>query len=86
MFTKISKYFYSIFLILPIFCITFLSDINIEYAANNNVEFEGDNQLGIVIEKSSETIAGSNDNEIPDLGDDQTFPFIPGFGKNSGKD
>ena len=24
--------------------------------------------------------------DYPDLGDDQTFPFIPGFGKNSGKD
>ena len=85
MFTKISKYLHSIFLIVSIFCTNFLC-INTAYAANTNPEFEDDNQMGIVIEKSSETIAGSNENESPDLGDDQTFPFIPGFGKNSGKD
>tara|TARA_Y100001968_G_scaffold227948_1_gene210715 strand:- start:320 stop:580 length:261 start_codon:yes stop_codon:yes gene_type:complete len=86
MFSKISYYFQKLFYVLSFFCITLSLDINTAYAANNDFEFEGDNQLGIVIEKSNETIARSNDNEVPDLGDDQTFPFIPGFGKNSGKD
>ena len=42
--------------------------------------------MGIVIEESSDALVGSKTNAAPDLGDDQTFPFIPGFGKNSGKD
>ena len=42
--------------------------------------------MGIVIEESSDALDGSKINAAPDLGDDQTFPFIPGFGKNSGKD
>ena len=45
-----------------------------------------DNSMGIVIEESSKSIDGSKTNSVPDLGDDQAFPFIPGFGKNSGKD
>ena len=35
---------------------------------------------------SSDSIDGLKTNAEPDLGDDQAFPFIPGFGKNSGKD
>ena len=45
-----------------------------------------DNSMGIVIEESSDSLNGSNTIAAPDLGDDQAFPFIPGFGKNSGKD
>ena len=45
-----------------------------------------DNSMGIVIEESSDTFDGSKTSAVPDLGDDQAFPFIPGFGKNSGKD
>ena len=45
-----------------------------------------DNSMGIVIKKSSEHLDGSKSSAAPDLGDDQAFPFIPGFGKNSGKD
>ena len=45
-----------------------------------------DKSMGIVIEESSDSLVGSNTNAAPDLGDDQAFPFIPGFGKNSGKD
>ena len=45
-----------------------------------------DNSMGIVIEESSDTLDGSKTSSAPDLGDDQAFPFIPGFGKNSGKD
>ena len=45
-----------------------------------------DNSMGIVIEESSDALDGSETSTAPDLGDDQAFPFIPGFGKNSGKD
>ena len=45
-----------------------------------------DNTMGIVIEESSDALDASKTNSVPDLGDDQAFPFIPGFGKNSGKD
>ncbi len=45
-----------------------------------------DNSMGIVIEESSDSLDGSKSSAAPDLGDDQAFPFIPGFGKNSGKD
>ena len=45
-----------------------------------------DNSMGIVIEESSDSLNGSKTSAAPDLGDDQAFPFIPGFGKNSGKD
>ena len=45
-----------------------------------------DNSMGIVIEESSDAMDGSKTSAAPDLGDDQAFPFIPGFGKNSGKD
>ena len=45
-----------------------------------------DNPMGIVIEESRDALDGSKTSAAPDLGDDQAFPFIPGFGKNSGKD
>ena len=45
-----------------------------------------DNSMGNVIEETSDALDGSNTSAAPDLGDDQAFPFIPGFGKNSGKD
>ena len=45
-----------------------------------------DNSIGIVIEKTSDSIDSNGISNAPDLGDDQAFPFIPGFGKNSGKD
>ena len=37
-------------------------------------------------DNSNDEIDRSKISEVPDLGDDQAFPFIPGFGKNSGKD
>tara|TARA_B100000700_G_C14686223_1_gene687700 strand:- start:144 stop:428 length:285 start_codon:yes stop_codon:yes gene_type:complete len=54
----------------------------------------GDNPLQIVIEPSdnslnNESELGEKENissEYPDLGDEQVFPFVAGFGKNSGKD
>ncbi len=45
-----------------------------------------ENSLGIVIEETSDSKDSAKTNVVPDLGDDQAFPFIPGFGKNSGKD
>ena len=47
---------------------------------------EDNSSMGIVIEESSDSMNGSKTSAAPDLGDDQAFPFIPGFGKNSGKD
>ena len=44
------------------------------------------NLMDIVIEESTDDLNGSKTSAAPDLGDDQAFPFIPGFGKNSGKD
>ena len=55
-------------------------------AAEMNSEINGENSLGIVIEESSDNIDNSKISSTPDLGDEQAFPFIPGFGKNSGKD
>ena len=55
-------------------------------ATQMNSEMTDENSLGIVIEKSSDTSESTKSSSIPDLGDDQAFPFIPGFGKNSGKD
>ena len=45
-----------------------------------------DNSMGIVIEKSSDSLDGSKDSVTNDVGDDQVFHLIPGFGKYSGKD
>ena len=49
-------------------------------------EAKEENSMGSVIEESSNAMDGSETSAVPDLGDDQAFPFIPGFGKNSGKD
>tara|TARA_B100001250_G_scaffold249413_1_gene214391 strand:- start:1404 stop:1652 length:249 start_codon:yes stop_codon:yes gene_type:complete len=46
--------------------------------SGNNI----DQSLDIEIEDSSETIDSLKNSNKIDLGDDQTFPFIPGFGKN----
>ena len=76
------------FLALSIFIAssTLLSGINPVEAAKMDSDMNEDNSMGIVIEESSETMDGSKTSTAPDLGDDQAFPFIPGFGKNSGKD
>ena len=76
------------FLVLSIFIAssTFLSGINPVEAAEMGAEMNEDNSMGVVIEESSEDLDGTKISAAPDLGDDQAFPFIPGFGKNSGKD
>ena len=76
------------FLALSIFITstTFFSGINPVVAAQMVPDMNEDNSMGIVIEESSVAMDGSQTSATPDLGDDQAFPFIPGFGKNSGKD
>ena len=75
------------FLALSIFITstTIFSGINPAVAAQMS-DMSEDNSMGIVIEESSDALDGSKTSAAPDLGDDQAFPFIPGFGKNSGKD
>ena len=72
----------SIFIVLP----TIFSGISPVVASQMGSDMNEDNTLGIVIEESSDALDGSKTSIAPDLGDDQAFPFIPGFGKNSGKD
>ena len=64
----------------------FFSGVSPIEAAQMNTGDKGENSLGILIEKSTEKIDRLKTTSEPDLGDDQAFPFIPGFGKNSGKD
>ena len=45
-----------------------------------------DNKTNIVIKDSSNIKSNDSLTNTPDLGAEQAFPFIPGFGKNSGKD
>ena len=63
---------------------TIFSGINPAAAAQMGSDMNEDNSMGIVIEESSDALDGSKTSAAPDLGDDQAFPFIPGFGKNSG--
>tara|TARA_Y100001968_G_scaffold48962_1_gene39303 strand:- start:592 stop:852 length:261 start_codon:yes stop_codon:yes gene_type:complete len=65
---------------------TFFSSISPVNAALMGTDTIEDNSMGIVIEESSDSLDSSKTSAAPDLGDDQAFPFIPGFGKNSGKD
>ena len=76
------------FLVLSVFLTstTIFSEINPAAAAQMGSDMNEDNSMGIVIEESSDSLNGSKTSSAPDLGDDQAFPFIPGFGKNSGKD
>ena len=76
------------FLVLSIFLAstTTFSGVIPVVAAQMGSDMNGDNSMGIVIEESSDALDGSKTSAAPDLGDDQAFPFIPGFGKNSGKD
>ena len=45
-----------------------------------------DDSMGIVLEESNDGLERAKTSVASDFGDDQAFPFIPGFGKNSGKD
>ena len=76
------------FLALTIFIAstTIFSGINPVVASQMGSDMNEENSLGVVIEESSDALDGTKSSAAPDLGDDQAFPFIPGFGKNSGKD
>ena len=65
--------------------VALFSDINSVYASQVDSDADKINSMDIVIEESSHEMDNSK-TLPPDLGDDQAFPFIPGFGKNSGKD
>ena len=83
---KIFKFFNSFILSICIALPTLIFGVAPSFAIQVNSDNNEDNPLGIVIEQSDQSIADTNSSSIPDLGDDQAFPFIPGFGKNSGKD
>ncbi len=86
MFNKLSRRFSSIFLCIFLTSMSFFGSIDITNASEMALDTTDENTMGIVIEKSTDNLDSSKTNIVPDLGDDQTFPFIPGFGKNSGKD
>ncbi len=65
---------------------TLFSSISPAEAFQMGSDANEDNSMGIVIDESSDALEGSKTSTAPDLGDDQAFPFIPGFGKNSSKD
>ena len=76
------------FLILSIFITSsvFFTSANPLEAIQTIQDNTDQNSLGIIIEENNDVTDGSKTSVVPDLGDDQAFPFIPGFGKNSGKD
>ena len=76
----------SLVLSLLIFSSAVFFNTNSAFASQMGTDINDENSLGIVIEESNESLDGSKTSSAPDLGDDQAFPFIPGFGKNSGKD
>ena len=65
---------------------TVFSVVNPLGAAQIFSDMNEEKSMGIVIKESGDALDGSKTSAAPDLGDDQAFPFIPGFGKNSGKD
>jgi len=78
----------SSFLLLSLFITTsiLISGVITIGATQVSDENNLDNKSNIVIKDSSNTISNESLTNTPDLGDEQAFPFIPGFGKNSGKD
>ena len=78
----------STFFLITIFItsLTFFGSASMINAAQMTSDDINENGMGIIIEESKDNLDSSQSSTAPDLGDDQTFPFIPGFGKNSGKD
>ena len=64
----------------------FLIGTNPVFAIQTGSDVKDDNSIDIAMEESNDALERTKTSAIPDLGDDQAFPFIPGFGKNSGKD
>ena len=69
-----------------IFSSTLFSAIHPVLADQEVLNGDGVNPIKNETKESVETSDSSIASAVPDLGDDLTFPFIPGFGKNSGKD
>ena len=86
MFKKITKFVSFILLTTFVFSSTVFLGITPVRAEQMNSMNNEENPMGIVINESNDDKNSSTTNSSPDLGDDQAFPFIPGFGKNSGKD
>ena len=86
MLNRIYKAVSSIAFSLLIVSSSFFSNIYPLDAAQMGSDVNEENSMGIIIEESNDSMSGIKTNPTPDLGDDQAFPFIPGFGKNSGKD
>tara|TARA_Y100001968_G_scaffold327250_1_gene371899 strand:- start:259 stop:519 length:261 start_codon:yes stop_codon:yes gene_type:complete len=76
------------FMMIVFFVVSFILFSNLSYvkAAQMGSDTNEDNSMNIVIEETNNALDGLKTKLVPDLGDDQLFPFIPGFGKNSGKD
>ncbi len=86
MLIKIFRVSNLIFLNICIISFTLFSGISVAQAAQMSTDINDNNLMDIVIEEKSGSLNLSKNSVEPDLGDDQAFPFIPGFGKNSGKD
>ena len=86
MIKKLIRYFSFIFLSIFISSCSLFSGIFPAQALQTDTDTNVENSIGIVIVEKSNDLDGSKSSSEPDLGDDQAFPFIPGFGKNSGKD
>ena len=86
MFKKILRICSFLIFFISIATTSFFTDIKVVQAVQMVSDNTEENSLGIVIEEANDSLDGSKTSATPDLGDDQTFPFIPGFGKNSGKD
>jgi len=85
MIKKIFRNFNLIFSILIISSSLFTAISPIQASPISSIDNEN-KSLDISNEGTTRKIDISKNTDFPDLGDDQTFPFIPGFGKNSGKD
>ena len=85
MITKTMRYFNLIFSIFFI-STSLLTTVSPVQASQISSRDNENSSLNMSNEDSISEIDISIKPDYPDLGDDQTFPFIPGFGKNSGKD
>ena len=86
MFKKIFTFCWSFFAVIFVTSSTLFTGFSSVDASQMDSNMNEDNQMNIVIEESVDSTDASSTKSTPDLGDDQAFPFIPGFGKNSGKD
>ena len=72
----------SCFLVFSLF-FSFITTVNADQV---DLDINDSSSSDIVAEEPLTSDNSSKISSVPDLGDDQAFPFIPGFGKNSGKD